>query len=316
MAQIFDVAQNPNDKLWYVVGKAGRYWMPVSDGYQVKADAIKKLDRTILADRAAKRELLGLPDPKPGGAKMRMEDRLRKIRTVKVIPDTRGAKDQRYKVDLHIVEYRDENNQEYRKSFAVRRGEQPNIPESGTHNQLNALSEQHLLGGFHELHNQNDRSRPAIRWETHELATRNSLYAIMQDKAAFEKEYPQYEYKTEREPQGYRLYWRLKPGAKAIITAPLLAAVYREEPRVREGMPGYGEVTPNEAKKLVKLWLSIAGLPDYKLSAKTTSFSDLARASMVFVTVHTGFLPENNPGWQNIKRLAKEHGFGVEFGVE
>jgi hypothetical protein len=75
---------------------------------------------------------------------VRMEDRLRKIRTVKVMPDTRGARDQRYKVDLHIVEYRDENNQEYRKSFAVRRGEKPNVPESGSHNQLNALSEQHL----------------------------------------------------------------------------------------------------------------------------------------------------------------------------
>jgi ribosomal protein S18 acetylase RimI-like enzyme len=74
----------------------------------------------------------------------REAERLRKIRTVKVIPDTRGAKDQRYKVDLHIVEYRDEDNREYRKSFTVRRGEKPNIPESGTHAQLNALSEQHL----------------------------------------------------------------------------------------------------------------------------------------------------------------------------
>jgi hypothetical protein len=67
------------------------------------------------------------------------------VRKVKVIEDTRTTKDQRYKVDQHIVEYRDEKGEEYRKSFNVKRGDEPTIPESGTHDELNALKDQHLL---------------------------------------------------------------------------------------------------------------------------------------------------------------------------
>ena len=75
---------------------------------------------------------------------MKSEPKLSKVGIVKVVEDTRGAKDKRYRVDKYTVEYRDENNTEYRKSFTVRRGDIPNIPESGTHTEINALSEQHL----------------------------------------------------------------------------------------------------------------------------------------------------------------------------
>jgi len=47
-------------------------------------------------------------------------------------------------------------------------------------------------------------------WQTHELATRGSLHAIMQDQRTLKREYPQHEYKTTRESQGYRLHWRPK----------------------------------------------------------------------------------------------------------
>jgi len=36
------VAQNPNDKLWYCVGHTGgKYWMPLSDGFKTQAEADK-----------------------------------------------------------------------------------------------------------------------------------------------------------------------------------------------------------------------------------------------------------------------------------
>lgn len=69
--------------------------------------------------------------------------KLRKTQTIRIDEDVRGAADKRYKVDKHVVEYRDEDNNEYRKSFVVDRGETPNIPESGTHEELNAIAEQH-----------------------------------------------------------------------------------------------------------------------------------------------------------------------------
>jgi len=78
-----------------------------------------------------------------GSAVPEKRNLLHKVGTVKVDEDVRGAKDKRYKVDRHVVEYRDGEGNEYRKSFVVRRGETPNIPESGTHEELNAAREQH-----------------------------------------------------------------------------------------------------------------------------------------------------------------------------
>jgi len=64
-----------------------------------------------------------------------------------------------------------------------------------------------------------------------------------------------------------------------------------------------------EAKKIVKEHLIAHNLPYTKLTAKTISFSDLARGSSVFVKIH-GWQP--NPCWDELDRLAKQNGFRVE----
>jgi hypothetical protein len=53
------VAQNPNDKLWYVVGNTGKvkgktYYMPISNGYRDKKEAEKQMAHQKLADKDAK----------------------------------------------------------------------------------------------------------------------------------------------------------------------------------------------------------------------------------------------------------------------
>jgi hypothetical protein len=57
------VKQNPNDKLWYVLGDidAGSktYWMPVSQGFKSKAQADAYAKKQPMADKAAKKELQG-----------------------------------------------------------------------------------------------------------------------------------------------------------------------------------------------------------------------------------------------------------------
>ena len=58
------------------------------------------------------------------------------------------------------------------------------------------------------------------------------------------------------------------------------------------------------ANKLVELGVSYT-----KLTARTISFSDLARTSCVFVKIH-GWKP--NPVIQELKELAVSHGFRVE----
>lgn len=68
-------------------------------------------------------------------------------------------------------------------------------------------------------------------------------------------------------------------------------------------------ITFNCAKKLIRSALSARGLEN-KLTAKTIDFSDLARASCVFVTVH-GWRPD--PLAAELERLAGEHGFRVIF---
>jgi len=37
----YKVAQNPTDKKWYVMGKVGKYYMPVSNAMKSKDDAMK-----------------------------------------------------------------------------------------------------------------------------------------------------------------------------------------------------------------------------------------------------------------------------------
>ena len=68
-------------------------------------------------------------------------------------------------------------------------------------------------------------------------------------------------------------------------------------------------MTPAQAKRIIQLELSGRGLAFTKLTATTVSFSDLARGSVIFVTVH-GWTP--NPQWGDIQRVAFDNGFRVE----
>lgn len=69
-----------------------------------------------------------------------------------------------------------------------------------------------------------------------------------------------------------------------------------------------GKITVHKAKKIIKAELDRRGL-NYKLTARTISFVDLARASCVFVRIH-GWKP--NPMWSEIKKVAIENGFRIE----
>jgi hypothetical protein len=68
-------------------------------------------------------------------------------------------------------------------------------------------------------------------------------------------------------------------------------------------------MTPLRAKKIIKLKLDELGLKYEKLTARTINFSDLTRASCVFVKVH-GWKP--NPQWEILQLLAKNNDFRVE----
>jgi hypothetical protein len=68
-------------------------------------------------------------------------------------------------------------------------------------------------------------------------------------------------------------------------------------------------VTANEAKRIIKNELDNRGLAYTKLTARTVSFVDLARASCIFVCVH-GWQP--NPQWAELRRIAVEHSFRIE----
>jgi len=65
------------------------------------------------------------------------------IRTVKIIEHARAGLDARRRVDRHIVEYRDNQGNEYRKVFETRQKEQPIIPATGTHAEINAMLQQY-----------------------------------------------------------------------------------------------------------------------------------------------------------------------------
>lgn len=65
-------------------------------------------------------------------------------RTVKVLSDTKKTKDRRYKVDIHIMEYRDNSNIEYRKAITTHKGNAPVILHNGTHEQINDILDQYV----------------------------------------------------------------------------------------------------------------------------------------------------------------------------
>ena len=68
-------------------------------------------------------------------------------------------------------------------------------------------------------------------------------------------------------------------------------------------------VTPNEAKRIIKSELDRRNLPYTKLTARTIGFSDLARASCIFVRIH-GWHPA--PAWDDIRAVAVTNGFRIE----
>lgn len=69
-------------------------------------------------------------------------------------------------------------------------------------------------------------------------------------------------------------------------------------------------VTPASAKAAVRKMLQKYGYPSYRLSARTVSFQDLARANCVFVTIH-GWQPD--PDAADLTQEAREAGFRLDF---
>jgi len=67
-------------------------------------------------------------------------------------------------------------------------------------------------------------------------------------------------------------------------------------------------ITPSAAKKLLRSELAKRNLPYRRLTARTTSFMDLARDSRVFVTIH-GWQP--NAAFDDLKQVASKAGFCI-----
>ena len=68
-------------------------------------------------------------------------------------------------------------------------------------------------------------------------------------------------------------------------------------------------MTPAQAKKTTKEALDCRGMSYTKITARTVSFSDLARGSMVFVSVF-GSTP--SPCWKDVDFIARNAGFRVD----
>ena len=68
-------------------------------------------------------------------------------------------------------------------------------------------------------------------------------------------------------------------------------------------------MTTSVAKKLIKAELDKRKLPYTKLTARSISFTDLARASCIFVKI-AGWQP--NPAWDDLRSLAVANGFRIQ----
>jgi len=69
------------------------------------------------------------------------------------------------------------------------------------------------------------------------------------------------------------------------------------------------KVTPRFARKLIKKKLTSLGLSN-RVSARTVGFSDLARVSVVYVTIHNW---RPNPIAGTLREYASSWGFYVDF---
>ena len=68
-------------------------------------------------------------------------------------------------------------------------------------------------------------------------------------------------------------------------------------------------MTSNGAKKIIAARLEDLHLPPYKLTAETVDFTDLARASKLFITIHEW---KPSPLWDVLQQTAKENGFLIQ----
>jgi hypothetical protein len=55
MKNKYIVKQNPKNALWYVLGDFGKFWMPVSNGYENKEVAVRWMNGQHRADADARR---------------------------------------------------------------------------------------------------------------------------------------------------------------------------------------------------------------------------------------------------------------------
>ena len=69
-------------------------------------------------------------------------------------------------------------------------------------------------------------------------------------------------------------------------------------------------MTTKKAKKLLVAYLDESGILFDRVTAKTVKFSNLARCSCIFVTIH-GWKP--SPLATDIRMFAQRHDFYVEF---
>lgn len=72
-------------------------------------------------------------------------------------------------------------------------------------------------------------------------------------------------------------------------------------------MDNVTDITPRNAKKIIAAELNKCGLTN-RLTARTVSFSDLARCKVVFVEVHN-WKPDRV--WFTLKEIAIENGFRI-----
>lgn len=72
-------------------------------------------------------------------------------------------------------------------------------------------------------------------------------------------------------------------------------------------------MTPNQAKNTIKAELLALSIPYTRLSARTINFSDLARATCIFVTIHGWEAGYQSGAWyKHLRELAVQNGFRIE----
>lgn len=80
--------------------------------------------------------------------------------------------------------------------------------------------------------------------------------------------------------------------------------------RLPRNLSGAGSaVTPRLASSMIRARLALLGLSN-RVSARTVGFSDLARTSIIYVTVHD-WKPSSRA--KDLEEFSKQHNFYVEF---